>query len=73
MSNTKLYHFQVPNTRVKYSVTLGYDGDFIRSFEVSNLIFNNRVIHESELSHKDRELYLEHLSNKIKNISIITK
>lgn len=73
MASTKLYHFHVPNTKVRYSVTLGYEGDFIRSFEVSNLIFNNRVVNESELSHDDRERYLEHLSNKIKNISIITK
>lgn len=73
MVNTKLYHFQVPNTKVRYSVTLGYEGDFIRSFEVSNLIFNNRVVNESELSRDDRERYLEHLSNKIKNISIITR
>lgn len=73
MVNTKLYHFQVPNTKVRYSVTLGYEGDFIRSFEVSNLIFNNRVVNESELSRDDRERYLEHVSNKIKNISIIIR
>ena len=73
MRNNKTYHFTVPNTKVEYTVKLGYEGDFIRSFEVSNIIVNNRPCTEQDLSLHDRERYFEHLSNKIRNISLIAR
>ena len=46
MENTNIYHFNVPNTKLTYTVRLRYEGDFLRSFEVSNLIEGNRNNHK---------------------------
>lgn len=73
MENTNIYHFNVPNTKLTYTVRLSYEGDFLRSFEVSNLIEGNRNVLESELTPKVREAYLSHLTDKMNKASIIRK
>lgn len=73
MENTNIYHFNVPNTKLTYSVRLRYEGDFLRSFEVSNLIEGNRNVLESELTPQVREAYLSHLTDKMNKASIIRK
>jgi len=73
MESTNIYHFNVPNTKVTYTVRLGYEGDFLRSFEVSHLIEGNRGVTELELSPQVREAYLNHLADKMNKVSIIRK
>ena len=63
------YHFQVPNTKINYSVKLEYDNGILRKFEIHNIIWNSRPVTINEIPINERELFIEHASSKVKTIS----
>jgi hypothetical protein len=73
MQTSNKYHFSVPGTKITYSVTLTYEGDFLRKFEVSHLIENGRGVSETDLSPHHRDRYLNHLTQKMNTASLIRK
>jgi len=71
MEKSNKYHFTVPNSKLTYSVTLTYENDFLRKFEVSHLILDGRGVREGELPPQLREIYLNHLTQKMNTASLI--
>lgn len=73
MEQSAKYHFSVPGSKLTYTVTLTYEKDFLRKFEVSHLINDGRGVSESDLSPQLRERYLTHLTQKMNTASLIRK
>jgi hypothetical protein len=73
MEKIATYHFTVPNTNISYVIKLGYQNGFIRNLEIKNLVYNSRPVTELDIPVKELELYREHVSNKIRNISLIAR
>jgi hypothetical protein len=71
MEQSAKYHFSVPGTKITYQVTLTYEKDFLRKFEVSHLIENGRGVHETDLQPHHRDRYLNHLAQKMNTASMV--
>lgn len=64
------YHFQVPETKINYSVKLTYEEGLLREFQITNIIWNSRSVTMGDIPLNERELFIKHVSDKVKNISI---
>lgn len=64
------YHFQVPETKINYSVKLTYEEELLREFQIINIIWNSRSVTMGDIPLNERELFIKHVSDKVKNISI---
>jgi hypothetical protein len=65
------YHFQVPNTKINYTIKIEYQNELLRGFEIVSIIWNSRSVNVNEIPSIERELFIKHISSKIKTINVI--